>query len=146
MRYRERGLVSHSLIPNISNKYLLITVGAPIAGRISDQIVMRCRTGRGGKWYPEDRLKATLFGAFILVPLSVFFSGLLTAYVPGKLGLVLNLISLFLNGIGVSCSLCSSSTYFMALVLQVDFVLSPSAAYFVDLMHARSAEAMAANK
>jgi len=57
----------------------------------------------------KGRLKATLFGAFILVSLSVLFSGLLTAYVPGKLGLVLNLISLLLNGIGVSRSSRPSS-------------------------------------
>ena len=95
-------VVPRLLNPVVINKPLLITVGAPIAGRISDQIVTRCRKGRGGIWYPEDRLKATLFGAFILVPLSVLFCGLLTTYVPGKLGLILNLTCLFLNGIGVS--------------------------------------------
>jgi len=57
----------------------------------------------------------------------VLISGLLTEYVPGTLGLVLNLVCLFANGLGV------------------DIVLSPSIAYLVDLMHSRSAEATAAN-
>ncbi|CAA7261029.1 unnamed protein product [Cyclocybe aegerita] len=102
-------------------------IGAPLAGRLSDQVVIRYRKDRGGIWYPEDRLRATIVGALVFVPFSVLFSGLLTEYVPGKVGLALNLICLFINGVGV------------------DFVLSPSAAYFVDLMHSRSAEAMAAN-
>ncbi|TFK35473.1 major facilitator superfamily domain-containing protein [Crucibulum laeve] len=102
-------------------------IGAPLAGRISDRIVVRWREKRGGVWYPEDRLRATLSGALIFVPLSVLISGLLTEYVPGRVGLTLNLVCLFMNGIGV------------------DIVLSPSAAYNVDVMHARSAESMAAN-
>jgi len=102
-------------------------IGAPLAGRLSDKIVVNWRKKRGGIWYPEDRLRATIPGALFLVPVSTLASGLLTRYVPGKLGLVLNLFCLFINGIGV------------------DMVLSPSAAYFVDLMHSRSAEAMAAN-
>ena len=76
-------------------------VGAPLAGRLSDRIVVYYRKKRGGVWYPEDRLRATLPGALIVVPLSVLISGLLTEYVPGTLGLVLNLVCLFINGIGV---------------------------------------------
>ncbi|KAJ3511710.1 hypothetical protein NLJ89_g3940 [Agrocybe chaxingu] len=102
-------------------------IGAPLAGRMSDQLVIRYQKARGGVWYPEDRLRATILGALFFVPLSVLFSGLLTEYIPGRVGLVLNLICLFMNGIGV------------------DFVLSPSAVYVVDVMHSRSAEAMAAN-
>ncbi|CAA7262068.1 unnamed protein product [Cyclocybe aegerita] len=102
-------------------------IGAPLAGRTSDQLVIRYQKARGGVWYPEDRLRATILGALFLVPLSVLFSGLLTEYIHGRVGLMLNLICLFMNGIGV------------------DFVLSPSAAYVVDVMHSRSAEAMAAN-
>jgi len=78
-------------------------------------------------WYPEDRLRAALPGALIFVPLSVLISGLLTEYVRGTLGLVLNFVCLFANGLGV------------------DIVLSPTVAYLVDLMHSRSAEATAAN-
>ncbi|KAK0490133.1 MFS general substrate transporter [Armillaria luteobubalina] len=83
--------------------------------------------GRGGEWYPEDRLRGTLIGAGFFVPLSVLGSGLLTEYVPGKVGLIGNFVCLFLNGLGV------------------DLVLSPSSAYCVDIMHSRSAESMAAN-
>ncbi|KAF8162623.1 MFS general substrate transporter [Crassisporium funariophilum] len=103
-------------------------IGAPLSGRLSDIMVVRYRKKRGGVWYPEDRLRATLAGALILVPLSIFISGFLTEYVSGTLGLTLNLICLFVNGIGV------------------DLVLSPAAAYFVDLLHSKSAEAMAANR
>ncbi|KAF8161883.1 MFS general substrate transporter [Pholiota molesta] len=102
-------------------------IGAPLAGYIADKTVIRCRKQRGGEWYPEDRLRATYLGSLFLVPMSILCSGLITHYVSGRLGLVLNLICIFFNGIGV------------------DFVLSPSAAYVVDLMHSRSAEAMAAN-
>lgn len=102
-------------------------IGAPLAGRMSDRIVVRWRAKRGGVWYPEDRLRAAVYGALFFVPLSVLISGLLLRYVDGKLGFVLNLVCLFFNGIGV------------------DMVLSPSAAYVVDIMHARSAESIAAN-
>ncbi|KAF8162628.1 MFS DHA1 amino acid exporter [Crassisporium funariophilum] len=86
-------------------------IGAPLAGRLSDIIVVRYRKKRGGIWYPEDRLRATLSGALIFVPLSVLISGLLTEYVPGKLGLILNLICLFANGIGVNTDLLLSLLY-----------------------------------
>ncbi|ETW85087.1 major facilitator superfamily [Heterobasidion irregulare TC 32-1] len=102
-------------------------IGAPLAGRVSDIIVVRWRKRRGGEWVPEDRLRGTLYGACIFVPLSVLCSGLVTHYIGGTLGIVLNLVCLFFNGLGV------------------DLVLSPSAAYNVDIMHSRSAEIMAAN-
>ncbi|KAJ8701074.1 hypothetical protein PTI98_004037 [Pleurotus ostreatus] len=102
-------------------------VGAPLAGYISDRIIIAYRAKRGGDWYPEDRLRGTLFGAAFCVPLSVLFTGLTIEYVPGRMGLLLCLGWLFMNGIGV------------------DLVLSPSAAYNVDIVHMRSAEVMAAN-
>jgi len=80
---------------------------------------------RGGQWYPEDRLRATLPGALILVPMSILIIGLTTEFVPGKAGLIINLICLFANGVGV------------------DVVLSPSNTYMVDILHDRSAEVMA---
>jgi len=101
-------------------------LGAPIAGRISDKTVKKWRAQRG-TWYPEDRLRATISGALIYVPLSVLLFGIFTKYVEGKVGIALCLACLFMNGIGV------------------DFVLSPSAAYNVDILHSRSAEVMAAN-
>ena len=79
----------------------LILVGSPIGGRLSDWLVVYFRNRRGGEWYAEDRLRATLPGALLLVPLSALFGGLLTQYVPGTVGLVLNLFCLFMNGIGV---------------------------------------------
>ncbi|KAJ3565069.1 hypothetical protein NP233_g7878 [Leucocoprinus birnbaumii] len=101
-------------------------VGAPIAGRISDRIITTW-TKKRGAWYPEDRLRATFFGGLVFVPLSVLGCGLVTEYVEGPIGLSLNLLLLFMNGLGV------------------DIVLAPSASYVVDVMHSRSAEAMACN-
>ncbi|RXW15013.1 hypothetical protein EST38_g10836 [Candolleomyces aberdarensis] len=62
-------------------------IGAPLAGRISDRIVAQYKLKRGS-WYPEDRLRAALLPALILVPLSVLGSGILTAYVDGPIGLI----------------------------------------------------------
>ena len=75
-------------------------VGAPLSGRLSDRIVVYYRKRRG-VWCPEDRLRAALPGALILVPFSVLISGLLTEYVPGTLGLTLNLVCFFMSGFGV---------------------------------------------
>ncbi|KAJ6558447.1 MFS general substrate transporter [Mycena vulgaris] len=102
-------------------------IGAPLAGMLSDRMVIKWRKRRGGVWVPEDRLRATLFGAATLVPLSIVLCGLLTQFVEGPLGLFLNLVCFFFNGLGV------------------DLVLSPSSAYSVDVMHSRSAEMMAAS-
>ncbi|KAL4255122.1 MFS transporter superfamily protein [Pleurotus pulmonarius] len=119
-------------------------VGAPLAGFLSDRFILaRAKHGRqqanggGGEeeigagagvgWYPEDRLRATLVGAAVCVPLSVLLVGLTTTYVPGRTGLAMCLAWLFMNGLGV------------------DMVLCPSAAYNVDVVHTRSAEIMAAN-
>ncbi|KAJ3829318.1 MFS general substrate transporter [Lentinula raphanica] len=102
-------------------------IGAPTAGYISDQILKRKRIQRKGEWYPEDRLIGTVIASATLVPLSVLGFGLITTYVEGRVGLYLDFLCLFANGVGV------------------DLVLSPSAAYIVDVMHSRSAESMAAN-
>ncbi|KAF8061831.1 major facilitator superfamily domain-containing protein [Lyophyllum atratum] len=102
-------------------------IGAPLAGRMSDKVVIEWRRRRGGVWYPEDRLRGTFIGAFFLVPFSVLCSGLLTQFVPGKVGLILNLICLFFNGLGC------------------DIVLCPIGAYVVDIFRDQSAEAIAAN-
>ncbi|KAI8974223.1 MFS general substrate transporter [Trametes punicea] len=102
-------------------------IGAPLAGRLSDRVVVAWRKRRGGVWVPEDRLRASLWGAGFLVPMSVLLSGLTTQFVPGTPGIVLNLVWLFMNGIGV------------------DVVLSPSSSYYVDILHSRSAETMAAS-
>ncbi|KII89528.1 hypothetical protein PLICRDRAFT_109834 [Plicaturopsis crispa FD-325 SS-3] len=101
--------------------------GAPLAGWYSDRVVVKWRKRRGGVWVPEDRLRATLSGALVLVPLSVFSAGLFMTYVPGTLGLTLTLICFYFNGVGI------------------DMVLSPSSAYGTDILHAHSAEVMAAS-
>ncbi|KAF5348396.1 hypothetical protein D9758_010898 [Tetrapyrgos nigripes] len=102
-------------------------IGAPLAGYLSDRIVVKYRASRGGIWYPEDRLRGTLIGAGLLVPLSMVGVGIGATWGTGMAGLILCLVSLFMNGIGV------------------DLVLSPMSAYIVDILHARSAESMAAN-
>ena len=76
-------------------------VGAPLAGRLADRTVVKWRKRRGGVWIPEDRLRASLWGAGVFVPMSVLLSGLTIKYVPGTPGIVLNLMWLFMNGIGV---------------------------------------------
>lgn len=91
----------HAIFTCISTHLGIRLVGAPVAGRISDKIIVKYRSRRGGEWVPEDRLRATLVGAAIFVPFSILCSGLLTQFVEGKVGLVLNLICLFLNGFGV---------------------------------------------
>lgn len=101
-------------------------LGAHISGRLSDVLVKKWRAKRNGVWCPEDRLRGVYIGALFLMPLSVGLAGLVMAYVDGPLGLTITLICLFANGMGV------------------DMVLTPNGSYIVDLMGARSAEAMAA--
>ena len=64
-------------------------------------MVIKWRAQRGGVWVPEDRLRGAQLGAATLVPLSILASGALTTFVPGRLGLVLNLCCFFVNGVGV---------------------------------------------
>ncbi|KAF8553779.1 MFS general substrate transporter [Imleria badia] len=118
----EEGLIGALFLPNGFGNF----VGASIAGRMSDQAVRRAKEGRKGIWVPEDRLRAVWLGGLVLVPLSVTLSGFTTAYVDGKVGLVINLLCFFTNGVGV------------------DMVLTPIGAYTVDIMPSRSAEVMAA--
>ncbi|KAI5890975.1 MFS general substrate transporter [Schizophyllum commune H4-8] len=103
-------------------------IGAPLAGKFSDRMVIKWRERRNGVWYPEDRLRATTPGLGYLIPLTLIASGLTTQYIPGPLGLTLNLIWFFFNGIGI------------------DVVLSPVGSYCVDIMHEHSAEAVSANQ
>ena len=82
-----------------------ILVGAVIVGRISDWTVIKWRKKRGGVWYPEDRLRASMIPLAVLTPLSVLVSGIVNKFVDGPLGLFLSLICLFVNGAGVSVPL-----------------------------------------
>ncbi|KAG2348032.1 MFS general substrate transporter [Suillus weaverae] len=100
-------------------------IASPIAGRLSDIMIEKCTARRKGIRVPEDRLRAILVGG-LFVPLSVCLSGLITTYIAGPSGLVLNLFCLFMNGIGV------------------DFVLTPIGSYNVDVLQSRSAEVIAA--
>jgi hypothetical protein len=123
-------------------------VGAPIAGRISDRILVAWREKRNGRLVPEDRLRAALPGALVLLPLSVLLSGVFTHYVAGTTGLVLNMVCLFVSGIGV----CATVVFFFFLLIestmsiQADIVLTPIAAYNVDILHGRSAETFAVTR
>lgn len=81
---------------------MLLLVGAYISGRLSDKEVIKRRKARGGEWCPEDRLRVALVGALVYAPLSILLSGIVTDYVPGTTGIVLNLFFLFINGLGVS--------------------------------------------
>ncbi|KAL1666261.1 major facilitator superfamily domain-containing protein [Schizophyllum commune] len=74
-------------------------IGAPLAGWLSDKALTQ---GHGERLCPEDRLRAALLGAGILVPLSALSAGLIVHLVPGPLGLAMNLICFFMNGIGAA--------------------------------------------
>ncbi|KAI0035569.1 MFS general substrate transporter [Vararia minispora EC-137] len=101
-------------------------IGAPLAGRISDRVIVEWRRKRGGVWVPEDRLRASVLGMAVIVPVSLLACGFCTEYVPGTPGIVLNLFFLFMNGVGI------------------DYAMTPMSAYSVDIMHSRSAEVIAA--
>ncbi|ESK87314.1 mfs dha1 amino acid exporter [Moniliophthora roreri MCA 2997] len=102
--------------------------GAPVAGWLSDRVVRKLLKARGGTWYPEDRLRASLLGGAVLVPLSTLGIGFTTHFISSpKIGLTLDMILLFINGFGI------------------DMVLNPSSTYIVDILQARGAEGIAAN-
>ncbi|KAF4602947.1 hypothetical protein EYR38_003351 [Pleurotus pulmonarius] len=101
-------------------------VGAPLAGYVSDRVIIAHRAKRGGEWCPEDRLRGALFSAATFVPLSVLFIGLTVEFIPGRTGLLLCLVWLFMNGVGIH------------------LVLSPLAVYNIDIMQSRSTEIIAA--
>ena len=65
-------------------------------------MIKKWRKKRGGKWVAEDRLRAAMFGAICLTPLSVALFGVANTYIDGTPGLVACLVCLFINGIGVS--------------------------------------------
>lgn len=94
------------------------SVGAPIAGYYADQAVIKGRARHEGQWVPEDRLRATLFGALVLVPLSVLISGLATQFIPGALGVAINVACLFANGIAVRLLVLPSRCIFEVLMVR----------------------------
>ncbi|KAL1687207.1 major facilitator superfamily domain-containing protein, partial [Schizophyllum commune] len=118
--------------------------GAPLAGKYSDYMVVKWRARRNGVWYPEDRLRAATPGLGYLIPLTLIAFGLTTHFVPGPLGLTLNLIWFFLNGIGVSSCQVDVPTVLIRYFVKVDATLAPIGSYCVDIMHEHSAEAVSA--
>ncbi|VDC03564.1 unnamed protein product [Peniophora sp. CBMAI 1063] len=101
-------------------------IGAPIAGRLSDIIIIRARAKRG-TWVPEDRLRASVPGVAALVPISLLGFGLTIRFIPGTAGLVVCLVLLFIHGVGI------------------DYSLTPMSAYLVDILHSQSAQITAAS-
>jgi len=99
-------------------------LGAAVVGRISDQIIIKWRKRRLGKWVPEDRLRAALFAAGVMTPISALLVGITTQYVLGLVGLVINFICLFINGVGT------------------DMIITPIASYLVGVLPMQSAEIM----
>lgn len=118
-----KAIIGACFLPNGLGNFM----GAPLAGRLSDVVLRKWQKKRKGVWSPEDRLRAIWIGGLFMVPLSIGVSGLLTAYVGGPIGLLLNLLCLFVNGMGVV------------------FVLNPIGSYNVDVVHTQSAEITAAN-
>ena len=81
-------------------------------------------------------------GALVYAPLSILISGFPVTFVPGPIGLILNLICPFINGFGVE------PTYFprRQTGFQRTVVSRPTKSYFVDLVPNRRAEAVAAHR
>ena len=97
-------------LPRSSDACPASTVGSPLSGAISDRLVVRWRKFRGDLWVPEDRLRATVPGALVLVPMSILLCGLAMQFVPGQLGLMLTCCCFFLNGVGVRNRIMSDIT------------------------------------
>ena len=81
---------------------LFTKAGGVLGGRLSDYTVVKWMKKRKNEWVPEDRLRATLFSAGVLTPLSVVLAGVVTQCVKGTVGIVLSLVCFFVNGVGVS--------------------------------------------
>ncbi|GAA5847354.1 hypothetical protein JCM9279_000252 [Rhodotorula babjevae] len=111
--------------------YLAQGVGNAVASRFTgmyaDWTLRRWLRLRGGHYYPEDRLRATLIGGGVILPLSVLALGWVLDRGSGKVGLAWAVILLFVDGIGLMC------------------VLTPANTYVADLLGPRSAEGIAVN-
>ncbi|GJJ15289.1 hypothetical protein Clacol_009565 [Clathrus columnatus] len=99
--------------------------GAVVAGRIADATVVRGRKRRHGRWYPEDRLLATVPAGLVLVPFALIIFAYTITYIPGKLGLWISLTCLFVSGMGA------------------DMIVTTTCTYLVDILRTRGAEAVA---
>jgi hypothetical protein len=92
------GLTDNRNYNGILGLILIALVGAPLSGWVSDKVMAKYRRERGS-WYPEDRLRASLFGFFL--PVTVIAPAVTTRYITGMLGLALNLLCFLINGVAV---------------------------------------------
>ncbi|GAA6038819.1 hypothetical protein JCM8097_002911 [Rhodosporidiobolus ruineniae] len=111
--------------------YLSQGVGNAVASRYTgmwaDWTLKHWLKKRNGVYVPEDRLKATLIGAGLVLPGSVLALGWVLDRVGGKVGLAWTIVLLFVDGVGLMC------------------ILTPLNTYGVDLMPVRSSEVIAVN-
>ncbi|GAA6050843.1 hypothetical protein JCM3770_005734 [Rhodotorula araucariae] len=131
--------LSQTLAPryNITNAailgcfYLAQGFGNAVASRYTglyaDWTLRRWLTRRGGHYYPEDRLRASLIGGAVVLPCSVLALGWVLDKGSGKAGLAGAVVLLVINGIGLMC------------------VLTPANTYVTDLLGPRSPEGIAVN-
>ncbi|BGP43508.1 hypothetical protein JCM10449v2_007543 [Rhodotorula kratochvilovae] len=131
--------LSQTLAPryNITNAailgcfYLAQGVGNALASRYTgiyaDWTLRRWLKHRGGHYYPEDRLRASLVGGAVVLPCSVLALGWVLDKGSGKAGMACAVVLLVINGIGLMC------------------VLTPSNTYVTDLLGPRSPEGIAIN-
>jgi hypothetical protein len=86
-----------------------VKVGSQIGGHLADHTVKQWLKKRSDAFVPEDRLRATLYGAALIMPLSVLGFGLVTQFWAGAGGLVVVLVLWFTFGVGVSFHRCPRS-------------------------------------
>jgi len=154
--------LSSTLAPryNITNTallgcfYLAQGVGNAAAsrytGRYADWMLRRWLKLRGGHYYPEDRLRATLIGGGFILPCSVLALGWVLDKGSGKVGLAFSVILLVVDGAGLmvrspSPSFTSPEST-KADERRSQCVLTPANTYVTDLLGPRSAEGIAVNK
>ncbi|EPQ54301.1 hypothetical protein GLOTRDRAFT_44234 [Gloeophyllum trabeum ATCC 11539] len=76
-------------------------VGSPLAGYMSDRIIVKWQVKWNGIWLPEDSLRAAIPRLHVLAPLSIVCSSFIMEYMPRLSRIILNLFCLFVNGVGV---------------------------------------------
>ncbi|KZO96853.1 MFS general substrate transporter, partial [Calocera viscosa TUFC12733] len=110
------------LAPGVGN-----LIGSRVAGVQSDRAVKHSLKVRNGVFRPEDRLRATLFGAGVVLPVSVLAYGICVQFWQGAGGLAVSLILIAASGFGLMTILAICNTY------------------LVDAMQTRSTEVIAIN-
>ncbi|EJU03028.1 MFS general substrate transporter [Dacryopinax primogenitus] len=110
------------LAPGVGN-----LIGSRVAGIQSDQAVKHSLRLRNGIFHPEDRLRATLIGSGIILPVTVLAYGIVVQFWMGPGGLAVALILIAASGFGLMTILAICNTY------------------LVDSMQTRSTEVIAIN-